>query len=151
MNDLNNVEALLVEDNPSDVELVLKALKKHHLAINLFVARDGTEALDFIFAEGDYAHRNVSAVPKVIFLDLKLPKVNGLEVLRRIKADERTKMIPVVVLTSSTEEDDVIESYQLGVNSYIVKPINFDKFVQDIVDTAIYWLTLNHAPCLKYH
>jgi two-component system response regulator len=147
----NNAEVLLVEDNPSDVELVLKALKKHHLNINMHVARDGVEALDYIFARGDHNRRNIGDIPKVIFLDLKLPRMNGLEVLQQIKADERTKMVPIVVLTSSTDEQDVLESYQLGVNSYIVKPINFDKFVQDIVDTAIYWLTLNHAPALKYH
>lgn len=150
MND-NSVEVLLVEDNPSDVELVLKALKKHHLNISMHVARDGVEALDFIFARGEFAYRNIGNYPKVIFLDLKLPKMSGLEVLQQIKSDERTKMAPIVILTSSTDEQDVIESYQLGVNSYIVKPINFDKFVQDIVDTAIYWLTLNHAPCLKFH
>ncbi len=145
----NNVEVLLVEDNPSDVELVLKALKKHHIAINMFVARDGAEALDFVFATGNYAHRSFGNFPKVIFLDLKLPKVNGLEVLQKLKSDERTKLIPVVVLTSSTESSDVVESYELGVNSYIVKPVNFDKFVQDVVDTAIYWLTLNQSPVLK--
>lgn len=145
------VDIMLVEDNPSDVELVLRALKKNNVAGNMFVARDGAEALEYIFATGAHEHRKVDDTPRVIFLDLKLPKIDGLEVLRRIKADERTRMIPVVMLTSSREESDIVSSYQLGVNSYIVKPVDFDQFVQSIVETAMYWLLLNQAPSLKYH
>jgi two-component system, response regulator len=139
----NEVEILLVEDNPSDVELTLRALKKHNLANKVLVVKDGTEALEFIFATGAYAHRNVENGPKVILLDLKLPKVNGLEVLRKIKSDERTKLIPVVVLTSSKEDQDIVESYKLGVNSYIVKPVDFDKFAQAVSELGFYWLLLN--------
>lgn len=139
----NEVEILLVEDNPNDVELTLRALKKHNLANKVHVVRDGVEALEFIFAEGDYTGRDIDHHPRVILLDLKLPKVDGLEVLRKIKSEERTKVIPVVVLTSSREERDIVESYKLGVNSYIVKPVDFDKFVQAISEVGFYWLLLN--------
>jgi two-component system, response regulator len=139
----NEVEILLVEDNPSDVELTLRALKKHNLANKVLVVKDGVEALEFIFATGAYAHRNVESGPKVILLDLKLPKVDGLEVLRRIKSNELTKDIPVVVLTSSKEEQDIVGSYKLGVNSYIVKPVDFDKFVHAVSLLGLYWLLLN--------
>ncbi len=139
----NEVEILLVEDNPNDVELTLRALKKHNLANKVHVVRDGAEALEFIFAEGDYTGRDIDHNPRVILLDLKLPKVDGLEVLRKIKSEERTKVIPVVVLTSSREERDIVESYKLGVNSYIVKPVDFDKFVQAISEVGFYWLLLN--------
>ena len=140
------VEILLVEDNPRDVELTLRALKKHNRANKVHVVKDGAEALDFIFATGIYAERNINDQPKVILLDLKLPKVDGMEVLRRIRADERTKCIPVVVLTSSQEERDIVESYKLGVNSYIVKPVNFAKFLETAEELGLYWLLLNKPP-----
>ena len=146
MGQLKEVEILLVEDNPNDVELALRALKKHNLTNNVHVVKNGAEALEYIFGTGAYAGRDVNNKPKVVLLDLKLPKVDGLEVLRRIKADERTKVIPVVVLTSSTEERDIIESYQLGVNSYIVKPIDFDKFIDAVSELGLYWLLLNQPP-----
>jgi len=141
------VEILLVEDNPSDVEMTLRALKKHNLANKVHVVKDGAEALDYIFATGIFAERNIDDHPKVILLDLKLPKVDGMEVLRRIRADERTKCIPVVVLTSSQEERDIVESYKLGVNSYIVKPVDFDKFLSTVQELGLYWLLLNKPPC----
>jgi len=146
MENLKEVEILLVEDNPNDVELALRALKKHNLTNKVHVVKNGAEALEYIFGTGAYAGRDVNNKPKVVLLDLKLPKVDGLEVLRRIKADERTKVIPVVVLTSSTEERDIIESYQLGVNSYIVKPIDFDKFIDAVSELGLYWLLLNQPP-----
>ena len=142
----NEVEILLVEDNPSDAELTLRALKRRNLANKVHVVKDGAEALDFIFATGAYINRDIDSPPKVVLLDLKLPKVDGLEVLRRIKSDKRTKVIPVVVLTSSKEEKDIVESYKLGVNSYIVKPVDFDKFVQAISEIGLYWLLLNQPP-----
>ena len=148
MNHKNEVEILLVEDNPSDAELTLRALKKHNLANNVIHVSDGEEALDFIFARGAFSHREVENGPKVVILDLKLPKVDGLEVLRTMKADPRTKVIPVVVLTSSTVEKDIVESYRLGVNSYIVKPVDFDKFIAAVNDLGMYWLLLNQPPKL---
>ncbi|MCL5034998.1 MAG: response regulator [Bacteroidetes bacterium] len=142
----NPVEILLVEDNPNDVELTMRALNKHNIANKVFVVRDGAEALDYIFADGNYSDRKIEDVPKVVFLDLKLPKVDGLEVLRKIKSDERTKTIPVVMLTSSREEQDIVRSYKLGVNSYIVKPVDFDKFVDAVSELGLYWLLLNQPP-----
>ena len=142
----NEVEILLVEDNPNDVELTLRALKKHNLANNIHVVKDGAEALDYIFASNAYAYRKIEDRPKVILLDLKLPKVSGLEVLSKIKSDERTKIIPVVVLTSSKEERDLVESYRLGANSYITKPADFDKFVDSVSELGLYWLLLNQPP-----
>lgn len=139
----NNVEILLVEDNPRDAEMTMRALKKRHLANNVHQVKDGAKALDYIFARGGYAARNRTHVPKVILLDLKLPKISGLEVLRALKANEETKIIPIVVLTSSQEEKDVIESYRLGVNSYIVKPVDFDKFLDAVGELGFYWLLLN--------
>ena len=139
----NSVEILLVEDNPRDVEMTLRALRKHNLANKVHVAKDGAEALDFIFARGAYADRDPNHAPKVVLLDLKLPKVSGLEVLRAIKGDEHTRTIPVVVLTSSQEEKDMVESYRLGANSYIVKPVDFDKFVTAIGEVGLYWLLSN--------
>ena len=139
----NGVDILLVEDNPRDVEMTLLALKKHNLANRVTVAKDGAEALDYIFAKGAYAARAPNHTPKVVLLDLKLPKVSGLEVLRAIKGDKQTSTIPVVVLTSSQEEKDMVESYQLGVNSYIVKPLDFDKFVQAVGEIGFYWLVIN--------
>ena len=140
------MEIVLVEDNPRDVELTLRALKKQNLANNVQVLVDGAEALDYIFCTGAYADRDTNDHPKVILLDLKLPKVSGLEVLQRIKSDERTATIPVVVLTSSREEKDMIESYKLGVNSYIVKPVDFDKFTEAISELGLYWVLLNEIP-----
>ena len=146
MSDYSEVEILLVEDNPADAELALRALKKNNLANRLVTVGDGEEALDFIFARSAFSGRHVESGPKVILLDLKLPKVDGLEVLRAIKSDPRTKVIPVVVLTSSKEEKDIVESYRLGVNSYIVKPVDFDKFIASVRDLGLYWLLLNQPP-----
>jgi two-component system response regulator len=141
------VEILLVEDNPSDVELALHALKKNQLANQIHVVRDGAEALDFLFCTGAYQDRGGPCRnPKVILLDLKLPRVNGLEVLRRIKADEQTRSIPVVMMTSSREDRDVVESYRLGVNSYIVKPMDFDQFTEAVRHLGLYWMLLNQPP-----
>ena len=140
------IETLLVEDNPQDLELTLRALRKANLANLVQVARDGAEALDFIFCEGVHAGRRIEDVPRVVLLDLKLPKVDGLEVLRRIKADPRTRTIPVVALTSSREQGDVVESHRLGVNSYIVKPVNFDGFMAAVRQLGLYWLRLNEPP-----
>lgn len=135
----NGVEILLVEDNANDAELTLRALKQRNLANQVFVCRDGAEALDFF-------DRRTSPVPKVVLLDLKLPKVDGLEVLRRLKGDARTKSIPVVVLTSSREEPDIERAYELGANSYIVKPVDFEAFARAVSDVGLYWLLLNHPP-----
>ncbi len=143
---LEDVEILLVEDNPNDVELTLRALQKQNLSNRVFVVKDGAEALDFIFASGAYSQRKVEKRPKVVLLDLKLPKVDGIEVLRRIKADSRTSPIPVVMLTSSQEERDVVNSYNLGVNSYIVKPVDFSNFVHAVSELGIYWGVLNKLP-----
>lgn len=142
----NDVEILLVEDNPADAELTLDALKENNLANKVHLVEDGQQALDFIFANGSYQERTVTSKPKLILLDLKLPKVNGLEVLRKIKENPRTKTIPVVVLTSSKEEKDMIESYELGVNSYVTKPVNFDEFTKAVANLGLYWLILNQQP-----
>jgi CheY-like chemotaxis protein len=138
------VELLIVEDSPSDLEMTLRALKRAKLAHRVEVARDGAEALEFLFAQGRFSERSIEDVPRVVFLDLKLPKVDGLEVLQRMKADPRTRSIPVVVLTSSSERKDVIECYNLGVNSYIVKPVNFERFSEAISQLGTYWLSLNN-------
>jgi CheY-like chemotaxis protein len=140
---------LLVEDNPDDVELILRSLKKNSIANDVVVAKDGVEALDFLFSTGSYAGRDVSNVPTVILLDLKLPKVDGLEVLRRIRNDERTKLLPVVILTSSKEENDVITSYKLGANSYVRKPVDFNQFSEAIRYLGLYWLLTNEPPPIK--
>ncbi len=140
------VDILLVEDNPNDLELALRALKKRHLANKVVVARDGAEALDFIFGTGAYSDRDIANQLKVVLLDLKLPKIDGLEVLRRIKSDERTRLIPVVVLTSSQEERDIVESYRLGVNSYMVKPVDFEQFIECVSELGLYWLVCNKPP-----
>lgn len=149
MSETNVVEILLVEDNPDDLALSLRALRKANLANHIQVARDGAEALEFIFCEGPHANRKIENGPKVVLLDLKLPKVDGLEVLRRIKSDPRTKSIPTVVLTSSKEQKDVVESYQLGVNSYMVKPVNFERFVATVQELGMYWLLLNQPPKME--
>ncbi|HMQ29104.1 MAG TPA: response regulator [Chloroflexaceae bacterium] len=140
------VEILLVEDNPDDVELALHALRAHRLANSIHVVNDGAEALDFLFCAGAYAGRAPESGPRVILLDLKLPLVDGLEVLQRIKADPRTRALPVVVMTASREERDVVESYALGVNSYIVKPVDFEQFTDAVRILGMYWLLLNHPP-----
>ena len=146
MSDTSIVEILLVEDNPQDLKLSVRALKKANLANHIHIARDGAEALEFIFCEGAYAARKIENGPKVILLDLKLPKVDGKEVLERIKKDPRTQMIPVVVLTSSKEQNDVVESYKLGVNSYIVKPVDFEGFAKAVQELGMYWLLHNQPP-----
>ena len=146
MKPMDPVEILLVEDNPEDVELTLQALEKHHLAGHVKVVNDGAQALDYLFSGGSVAGQSERPLPKVVFLDLKLPKVDGLEVLRRMKADDRTRLIPVVVLTSSEEESDLLESYKLGVNSYVVKLLDFEKFVESIAELGLYWVLLNHSP-----
>lgn len=145
-NEINEVDILLVEDNPYDAELTLRALRSKGLANKSFTCSDGVEALEFLFAGGIYAGRNLAERPKVILLDLKLPRLNGLEVLERIKTDERTRTIPVVILTSSQEEMDIAKSYDLGVNSYLVKPVEFDEFFRVVEDLGIYWLLLNKVP-----
>jgi CheY-like chemotaxis protein len=149
MSESNAVEILLVEDNPDDLALTLRALERAHLSNRIHVARDGAEALDFIFCEGPHAARRIEDAPKVILLDLKLPKVDGLEVLQRIKGDERTKSIPTVILTSSKEQSDVVKSYAYGVNSYIVKPVNFERFASAVQELGMYWLLLNEPPKLE--
>ncbi len=143
---MNEVELLLVEDDPNDVELTLIALRKHKLANKIHVVRDGEEALDFLCARGQYAGRSFSGPPKVILLDLKLPKVSGLEVLKAVKEDPRTRAVPVVVMTSSREQRDMVEGYRLGVNSYIQKPIDFEHFQSVIRDLGYYWLVVNRSP-----
>ena len=146
MTEQHQVEILLVEDNPTDAELTLRAFKARNFANQVFVARDGAEALDFFFGDGSHPLRNIGVVPKVVLLDLKLPKVDGLEVLRRLKADERTRTIPVVILTSSREEPDIAAAYRLGANSYIVKPADSEAFARAMSEVALYWLLLNEPP-----
>lgn len=141
-----HISVLLVEDNENDAELTLRVFRQYHLANHIHVVRDGAEALECLFSTGAYAERTLCAQTKLILLDLKLPKVDGLEVLRCCKSDERTKSIPVVILTSSREEQDVVESYKLGVNSYIVKPVDFHQFVEAVKQLNLYWLMLNQGP-----
>jgi two-component system response regulator len=137
---------LLVEDNPDDEELTMRALRKNNIGNAVVVAHDGAEALEFVFGTGAYAGRDVRDAPQVILLDLKLPKVDGLEVLRRIRADERTRLQPVVILTSSKEEQDVLDGYKLGANSYVRKPVDFNQFVEAVRQLGLYWLVLNELP-----
>lgn len=143
---MNNVDILIAEDNPDDVKLTLHALKRSNLTNAIHVVKNGAEALEFIFCTGAYSERSISAPPKVVLLDLKMPLVDGLEVLRQIRADERTRMIPVVMMTSSREERDRVESYKLGVNSFIVKPMDFEQFAEAMRLIGMYWLLLNQPP-----
>lgn len=144
--DFEQADILLVEDNPTDAELTLRALKKNNLANQVVWVKDGAEALEFIFATGRYSERNVDNVPRLILLDLRMPKVDGLEVLQKIKADERSRRIPVVVLTSSQEDRDIVESYKLGVNSYVSKPVEFDDFINAVSTLGFYWMLINNPP-----
>ena len=143
METLKQVEILLVEDDPHDAEIALRALKKNHLSNEVLLVRDGEEALDYLYSRGKFEHMGLNNRPKIILLDLKLPKVDGKDVLRKIKSDPQKRIIPVIVLTSSQEESDIIESYQLGVNSYIVKPVDFEKFYKAIEEIGLYWLLMN--------
>ena len=149
MNAESIVEILIVEDNEQDLALAQRALRKANVTNRIHVARDGEEALEYLFCAGQFVGRKMEDGPKVILLDLKLPKIDGLEVLQRIKSDARTKSIPVVVLTSSKEQSDVVETYNLGVNSYIVKPVNFEQFSETVQKLGMYWLLLNHPPKLE--
>jgi two-component system, response regulator len=142
----HDVDVLLVEDNPDDAGLVLRELKKNHLGNKVIHLPDGAEALDFIFTRGKYADRSIEDKPKVILLDLKMPKVDGLQVLRAIRSDDRTKFIPVVVMTSSKEEKDIIQSYSLGVNAYVVKPVDFKSFSKAVSELGMFWILVNQAP-----
>lgn len=144
MIDQNAVEILLVEDNPRDAELTIRALKKKNLANNLYHVEDGVEALDFLFGRGKYSGRDLNDAPKVVLLDLKLPRVNGLEVLSAMKSDERTQTIPVVIVTSSAEDPDIQTAYQLGANSYVLKPVQFESFIEAMTKIGVYWLMVNH-------
>ncbi len=140
------IDILLVEDNPQDAELTMRAIKKHNIANAMHVAEDGALALDFIFCRGEYADRSFSSKPRVILLDLKLPKVSGLQVLKAIKSDERTRSIPVVIVTSSQEDPDIKTAYELGANSYVVKPVGFEAFIDMMKNLGFYWLLVNQKP-----
>ena len=146
MSQMAPVEVLLVEDNPHDAELTMRAFKKHNLANGLYLVEDGAEALDFIFRRGKYADRDANDYPKVVLLDLKLPKLSGLEVLRAMKAEETTRKIPVVVVTSSAEDPDIRAAYALGANSYVTKPVEFDSFSEAMLRLGMYWLLVNRSP-----
>ncbi len=143
---MNNKQILLVEDNPDDVALTMRALKKNNIANEVVVAKDGVEALDYLFGTGAYAGRDASKIPAVVLLDLKLPRIDGLDVLERLRKDERTKLTPVVILTSSKEEQDLIRGYRLGANSYIRKPVDFIQFSEAVRQLGLYWLILNEPP-----
>lgn len=142
---LQEVEILLVEDNMTDAELAMRALKKAKIANNILHLKDGAEALDYLFGKGIYSERDLTILPKVILLDIKMPKVDGIEVLRQLKAGEHTKFIPVVIMTSSSEEKDIISSYELGVNSYVVKPVGFEDFAKAVSELGLYWMLLNKS------
>src|SRR5581483_3862016 len=142
----SSVDILLVEDNPDDLELTLHALRREHLANNIFTVRDGEEAIDFLFCSGNFKDRSFDHPPRVVLLDLKLPKLNGLEVLKRLKDDPRTRSVPVVILTSSKEESDLVASYNLGANSYVQKPVDFDRFRDIVKNTGLYWMVTNQRP-----
>ena len=144
-----NKSILLVEDNLDDVDLTLHALKKNNIKNEIIVAYDGAEALDYLFGTGKYSGRDLSLMPTIILLDIKLPKVDGLEVLRRIRANELTKFLPVVILTSSKEEQDILKGYSLGVNSYVRKPVDFNQFAEAVSHLGLYWLLLNETPPIK--
>jgi two-component system, response regulator len=146
VNRFDAVDILLVEDSPHDAELTARALKKRNLANRLFVVEDGAEALDFLFCKGKYEEREITNPPRVVLLDLKLPKVNGLEVLRAVRADESTHRVPIVVVTSSREDPDIKAAYELGANSYVVKPVDFDAFQEAMSNLGFYWLLINKAP-----
>ena len=146
LQNLNEVEVLLVEDSPHDAELTLRALKKNNLANKLFHVKDGAEAIEFLFSQGAFKDRKIDRTPKIVLLDLKLPKVDGIEVLRRIKTDARTKLIPVVVMTSSREDRDLNDCYQLGANGYVVKPVEFEDFARAVSQLGLYWLLVNETP-----
>jgi two-component system response regulator len=143
---LAELDILLVEDNQDDMDLALHALRRENLANSIFVARDGEEALDFLFCRGAFAERSFDHPPKLVLLDLKLPKIDGMEVLRQLKSDARTKTIPIIMMTSSKEERDLVNSYELGVNSYIQKPVNFDQFRETVKLVGLYWLVTNQPP-----
>ncbi len=143
---MRNKIILLVEDNPDDELLALRALKKNNLLSEVVVAHDGVEALDYLFGAGEYAGRDTNVMPQLILLDLKLPRIDGLEVLRRLRADGRTRLLPVVILTSSGEQQDMLDGYGLGANSYVRKPVNFEQFVRAVEQLKLYWLSLNEAP-----
>lgn len=146
MNIRTEVDILLVEDNPDDLELAMHALRREHLANNIFTVRDGEEALEFLFCTGKFENRDFNHPPRLVLLDLKLPKLNGIEVLKRVKQDPRTKSVPVVILTSSKEERDLMASYNLGANSYIQKPVDFDRFREIVKSTGFYWMVINQRP-----
>ena len=146
INNFNAVQILIVEDNPNDAEMTLRALKKHNLVNEVYVAEDGQEALDFVFGDGKFEERNISLPLKVIFLDLQLPKISGLEVLKRIKSDPKTKQLPVVIVTSSKEDPDIKAAYELGANGYVVKPVDFNDFIKVMQNTGLFWLLVNEAP-----
>jgi two-component system response regulator len=145
MEDFNAVEILIVEDNPRDAELTLRALRKNNLANHVLIAEDGAEALDFFFCRGKYINRSFNNPPRIVLLDLKLPKISGLEVLKIVKEDERTSHIPIVIVTSSREEPDIKKAYEYGVNSYVVKPVNFDQFLNAMSSLGLYWLLVNET------
>ena len=146
MEPMQAIDILLVEDNPQDIELTIRALKKRNLANSVFVVEDGVDALDFLFSRGKYSSRNAGKNPRLVLLDLKLPKLNGLEVLRTLKEDPKTCSIPVVMVTSSREDPDIKSAYELGANSYVVKPVDFDAFVEAMSSLGLYWLLVNQAP-----
>jgi CheY-like chemotaxis protein len=142
----DTVDILLVEDNPTDAELTIRALKRKNLVNKLLWVKDGAEAIEFLFASGQYSHRNPEDIPRLILLDLRMPKVDGLEVLQKIKQNDNTRKIPVVILTSSQEDRDIVESYKLGVNSYVSKPVEFDEFIEAVSTLGLYWMLINKPP-----